>query len=217
MIRIAAFDLDGTVLDGDSQALFLRFLTRKRLAPPSLLLEVASWRALNHVGWKLEVPKLYARVVLRCGAIPRDRFRLAMEEFVATRLARRIRRDAERWTRRVRDEGCHVVLLSASIDPIVASVASAMSADGYAGTRLTLDSPGVLSVAGEMLYGEAKMRALQAYADARFPAWRLEYAFGNDYGDRFLLGAATNPIVVCPTKPLRALAAQRRWPCETWR
>ena len=216
-VCIAAFDLDDTVVDGNSQALFVRFLREKRLAPASLLFEVAFWFALNRIGWRLEVPKIHARLVSRLSRIPRDVLQQAIREFTQTRLKGRIRRDAEQWMARVRGEGCHVVLLSASIETIVALVAASTQADGYVATRVDFARPGRLAIEGEMIFGETKLRALRDYADGRFPAWRLEYAFGNDYADRFLLSTAVNPVAVCPSERLRALAEKEGWTREIWR
>lgn len=216
-MRIAAFDLDNTVVDCDSQELFVHFLSEKRLAPTLLLMEVAFWFALNRVGWRVEVPKVHARLVSRLSRMPRDVLRSAIQEFTETRLTLRIRRDAEQWMSRVRDEGCHIVLLSASLETMVAPIAERMRADGYAGTRVSFDRPGRLLVEGDMIYGEAKVRALRDYASARFPSWRLEYAFGNDYADRFLLSAAANAVAVCPSARLRALAEKEGWTLATWR
>ena len=52
-IRIAAFDLDSTVIDGESGVLFTRFLIERRLAPLSLLLEIGFWFWLNRMGREL--------------------------------------------------------------------------------------------------------------------------------------------------------------------
>jgi HAD superfamily hydrolase (TIGR01490 family) len=216
-VRIAAFDVDSTVVDCESQVLFVRFLLEKRLAPAWLLMEVGFWFALNRLGWKLEVPKVYARLVSRFSGIPRAVLRNAIGEFVPARLKPRIRKDAEMWMSRLRAEGCHIVLLSAGIENMVALLAESMGADGYAGTKITIDRPGKISIEGEAVYGEAKMRALRDYADRKFPSWRLDYAFGNDYADRFLLSAAAHPIAVCPSARLRAWAEKEGWQSTIWR
>lgn len=216
-VRIAAFDLDDTVIDCDSQALFVRFLSEKGLAPASLLLEVAFWFGLNRVGWKVDVPTVHARLLSRLSPIPRAALQSAIREFAETRLTLRIRRDAEQWMSRVRDEGCHIVLLSASLETMVAPIAKLMRADGSAGTRIDFERPGRLAIEGDMIYGEEKVRALRDYANGRFPSWRLEHAFGNDYADRFLLSAATHAVAVCPSPRLRELAEHEGWPREIWR
>jgi phosphoserine phosphatase len=216
VIRIAAFDLDGTVLDCESQMLFVRYLVRQRLAPASLRLEVAFWFALDRLGWKLEVSKIHDRLLARYARIPRAALLGAVEEFTATTLMPRIRPEAARWMTRLREQGCHVVLLSASPLVMVTLVAASLPADGCTATQVILDRPGALPVEGEMVYGEAKLRALQRYAAQRFPEWRLEYAFGNDYADRFLLAAADNPVAVCASPRLRAVAAQRGWSQAIW-
>jgi phosphatidylglycerophosphatase C len=214
---IAAFDMDNTVLDCESQVLFVHYLAAQRLAPASLRLEVAFWFALNRLGWVTDVPRVHDRLVSRYSGIPRQALIGALQDFTDAELMPRIRKDAQEWVSRVRAEGCHIVLLSASPEAMVARLAAAIGVDGYAATRLTLDRPGRLSVDGEMVYGEAKMRALQAYADRRFPSWRLAYAFGNDYADRFLLSAAAHPVAVCPSPRLRQLADEHGWARAVWR
>jgi phosphoserine phosphatase len=140
-----------------------------------------------------------------------------MREFIESRLTPRIRRDAKRWMSRVRGEGCHIVLVSAALEPMVASIAEAMRVDGYTATRVNPDSANGFALAGDMIYGEAKLRALREYADGRFPSWRLEYAFGNAYDDRFLLTEAVHPFAICPETRLATLAEQHGWPRATWR
>ena len=216
-VRIAAFDLDNTVIDGDSHDLFVRFLSEKRLAPATLLMEVGFWFALDRIGCRLDVPKIHARLVSRLSPVSRDALQQAIREFAQTRLVRRVRKDAGEWIARVRSEGCHVLLLSASFDTMVALIAASVQADGYAGTHITFDRPGKLSIDGELIYGEAKLRALREYADQRFPSWRLEYAFGNDYADRFVLREAVNAVAVCPSPRLRALAEREGWTQSIWR
>ena len=214
-VRIAVFDLDGTVLDCESQELFVRFLMDKRIAPMSLIMEVALWFTLHRLGWRFDVPKVHLRLVRRFAGIPPEALGNAIQEFSETTLKVRIRKDAERWVSRVRAEGCHIVLLSASLETMVAGIAESMDVDGYWGTKLNF-GPGKLSVKGEMVYGEAKLRALRSYADLRFSSWRLEYAFGNDYADRFLLSEAAVPIAVCPSHRLREFAQKNGWDTAIW-
>ena len=216
-VRIAAFDLDGTLVDGNSQAMFVRFLARHGIAPASLRAEVAFWFALSRTGWRLDVPRVHTRLIARLSQIPRDTLQNAIAEFTKRCLVPQLKADAREWMARLRAEGCHVMLLSAALEPMVALTAASMRADGFTATRVRRDRSGRLAVDGNMIYGEAKLRALRDYADERFPSWRLEYAFGNDYADRFLLRAAATAIAVCPSRELRALAEREGWRHATWR
>jgi phosphoserine phosphatase len=58
---------------------------------------------------------------------------------------------------------------------------------------------------------------LRSYADQRFPFWRLEYAFGNDYADRFLLNEAVKPVAICPSPRLKTFAEASGWEVQIWR
>ena len=217
MVRIAAFDLDDTVVGCNSQSLFVRYLTERRLAPASLLMEVGFWFSLNWIGWRLDVPKIHARLISRLSGVERQELQNALREFSAGRLRPLVRADAEQWMARVRAEGCHVLLLSAALEPMVTPIAEAMHVDGHIATRVSVNASGRLAVVGDLIYGEAKVRALREYANARFGSWRLEYAFGNAYDDRFLLGEAVNAMAVCPEPRLRAFADRQGWPRAEWR
>jgi len=216
-VRIAAFDLDDTAVACNSQALFIRFLKERRLAPPSLLMEVGFWVALSRLGCPLPVPTIHARVISRFSGISRDALENALREFSEGPLRALVRADAQHWMSRARGEGCHVVLLSAALEPMVAPIARFMGVDGYIATRARVEPSGRISVDGDLIYGQAKVRALREYADGRFASWRLEYAFGDAYDDRFLLGEAVNAVAVGPEPRLRALAERRGWVREEWR
>jgi phosphoserine phosphatase len=62
-ISRAAVDLDGTLLDGQRQELFIRFLVRRGAAPIALLCYVLVMTALYRFGRQLDFASIQRRVV----------------------------------------------------------------------------------------------------------------------------------------------------------
>jgi len=71
-------------------------------------------------------------------------------------------------------------------------------------------------LAGEVIYGPAKARALEALANEQGFDLRQCYAYGNSVLDRHLLCAVGNSHAVNPGKRLAALANEKDWRIFDW-
>lgn len=220
VVRLAAVDLDGTLLDGQSQALFLRHLVARRLASPLLLLRVLAWAMAYRLGLPLDIPKLHRQVVAGFAGIEAARLEGALDAFVKADLAARIRHQGRHEVQRLASDGAEVVLVSGSLEPLVARVRPLVAAHGVVATRLAPPLAGSVAglLEGETLIGAAKAAALRAYADARHGAgnWVLWRAYGDHETDIPLLATAQEPVAVCPTPRLAAVARARGWPVVRW-
>jgi phosphoserine phosphatase len=169
MKRIAVFDLDGTLIAGDSlRRLILASLTRE--------------------------PRLLAALAARAARLStRAAFAARAHELLAPRLARKdVLEDQLRWIesrlvaermeemRRRKASGAAVILMSASPEDYVAPLGARLGFDTAMGSAF---DGGVY----RHLYGSAKIRAL----DARFPKgeWRWEFAIADSPSDESLLGS----------------------------
>jgi phosphatidylglycerophosphatase C len=188
---LVAFDFDGTLTFRDSFMAFLAWQAGPlgylsglaRLAPalPGYLIDRDRGR----------LKAAAARVFLR-GMTPETLGRAA-EGFADSPLGRRlIRPDAEQCWRDWRSKGAHLVIVTASPEPIVAPFARRLGADQLIGTRLLLDRDGRIDGAldGANCRGEAKVERLRA---AYGPDLRLAAAYGDTSGDREMLALAQAP------------------------
>lgn len=216
---LAAFDLDGTVLRGQSGSAWAFHLAGRRLVPARLALRVAYLLLRYRQGAALDYDKLAAELLGDFKGAPVARFEALLDQFVADRLVPRIRRDARVEMARLRDQGCHLVLASAALEPIVARIALHLPVDGWIGTRLGAVVDGRFSgtLDGPVRHGAAKLAALRTYADARLGPWRLSHAFTDHESDLALLEAAAHPVAINASPGLRRLARARGWPLVTWR
>lgn len=167
MRDLAVFDLDGTLITGDS----FRELVRASIAKDPRLALLALWRRLG----------LASRGAFAEGAhrlLARQFDSPSQREGIARRISERALPSRLDMVRAWRSKGAATLLLSASPDPYVAAI----------GVRLEFDFAfGSSWINGQYrhLYGAAKA----AFLDAEFPAsrWRRAFAIADSESDLPLL------------------------------
>jgi phosphatidylglycerophosphatase C len=190
---VAAFDLDGTLTDGGSVFSWLGHIAgRVRVYWSATLRSPAIvWAALRSGAAADRVKESLFRAALA----GRDEDAVAEEsrEFALEHLARHGREEVIERLRRHREHGDKVVIVSASPELYVATIAEALEADGQVATRLAVDPLGRLTggYLGHNCRGEEKLRRLQLWiADQGLGDDVVIYAYGNSRGDRRMLSAA---------------------------
>lgn len=216
--RIVAFDVDGTLIEGQSQILFAHDIVRRGDASRVLLIQIGWWYALYRLGIRLPVAQIQRRMVGTFAGMPIDHMQSMVNAFIAEVLADRLFPDALAELNARRRDGAHIVLVSASLDLIIDRLARMVGADGAVATRLVPPIDGRLSgrIESEMVYGEAKLAAMRRYADERFSDWVIDTAYGDHESDQFLLAAAERAVVVNPDQRLETIARRSGWQVVRW-
>lgn len=218
--RVAVFDFDGTTIDGQSGSLFTRYLLSHGLMSPLRLARLAWWGAR----YKLHLPYRQdeARELVFGALAGRtseevDAVMAGFHDEVLAPLYRPQALDEVAWCH---EKGMLVLLVSATFEPIAEVAASRMGADGFAATRMERDARGRYTgrVDGPVVAGDQKVRAVEAWCDARLGAgaWVLERAYADHHTDAALLKAAREPRAVCPGKTLAISARRHGWPVLDW-
>jgi HAD superfamily hydrolase (TIGR01490 family) len=220
-VRVAAIDIDETLIDGQSQQLFIRYLVKRRAAPVWTLAYAALAFALYKARWHVDFSRMQQQVVAGFRGMPLARVDELFEAFVSADLKRRIRADGLNEIEALRHAGAAVMLVSGAIAPLAARIAAAVGVGDVVATGVAPPVDGRFSgqVEGSMLLGNSKLAAVRRHAERRFGAggWRLWRVYGDHEADLALLQAAEEPIVVCPTSGLREIAKARGWPIVLWR
>lgn len=219
-VRIAAFDLDGTLLDGQSGTLVLRYLISHHLVHAKTIL-LASWWGVRY---KLHLPhrqsEVREEIMGELKLLPPDRVTQILDDFHEEILVPRYRANGIAEIRRRQQCGEHAVIVSATFDAVAQASRAFLGADAALATIMERDERGWYTgrVQGEVTAGVEKLRRLRAYADERFGAggWVLERAYGDHYTDVPLLEAARTCVCVNATHTLRNEAERRGWTQVTW-
>lgn len=217
--HIAAFDLDGTVLDGTSSSI----LTRCLLARHDLKLTA---------GLRMGACGLRRRMnIAQCESTPEE---LLFSAFAGQpveeaderimrvyneRIAKRVRPSARAEVASVREQGMVPVLASSSFKPIADAVVKELGFDGQVSTVMEeRDGCYTARVVGEPVRGTEKLHRLWDYCNERFGLdnWTLERAYSGSYSDIPLLNSAKHAVVVNPDRALKKVTRVFGWDLVDW-
>jgi len=214
--RLALFDLDHTLLDGDSDVLWCDFLIERGV------LDRAAFGTRN-----AQMDRDY-----RAGSVSAQAFcefyvstlagrtRLAWEplrsEFLSNVIAPRIGSAAHALVRRHEDAGDLLLLTTATNRFITEPTAAHLGIEHLIATECEADAAGDFTglTSGTLNMREGKVERLQAWLQSRGIDWRdCDATFYSDsINDLPLLTAVHHAVVVNPDTQLVAIAAQRGWP-----
>lgn len=216
-VRVVAFDVDGTLVDGHTQEMLAKYLARRRhLAAPALLVTVF-WFLLYRLGLDIDILAIRRKFIRRFAGMSVETIDALGDDFVARIVAPRVRGAALKEIEKLRREGGRVLLVSGSIEPIVARLAALVGADGWVATKLVVrDGRLTGEIDGEDVYGDAKFSELAKHADGMYGDWTLGTAYGDHESDEALLASAEKAVVVCPAAGFRARALERGWTVVDW-
>lgn len=209
---VAAFDLDGTLTNGGSVFLWLRFIAGTgrtyraalRLAVPLAIGALRSSRWADHAKEQLFIRLLAGRDDADVAARSRH--------FAINHLAHEGRPQLLARLAWHKECGHEVVIVSASPQLYVDVIAEALGAAGGLGTRLAVDPRGRLTggYLGKNCRGTEKLRRLSEWiAGHGFDTAPEVFAYGNSRGDRRMLASASQPFNV---GKLGRLGSLRRFP-----
>ena len=218
--RVAIFDFDGTVMDGQSGALFTSYLFMHHMMSVARVLRLGWWG----IRYKLHLPYrqsearelVFGALLDRPSAEVDDIMRRFHEEVLVPRLRPKALDEIARCHR----EGIVCLLVSATFAPVAEAAAKATGMDGFVATKMVQDAHGAYTgeVDGVVVAGDEKYRAAERWCDAHLGkgAWELARAYADHHTDEDLLARAHHAFAVCPGKTLRPVAKRNGWTILDW-
>ncbi len=211
----AFFDVDNTLVPGFAVELhFLRYLWNEGLVGVNDALRSA-WFLLRHIPpvsfHPLRERKLYLAGKQRATIEP------LAAQFVRTEICQKLSKDGVGALEAHQRAGHCCVLVTASLDFLVAPLAAFLDVKTVLSARSEL-------VGGEytghvlppLPYGEGKRRLVESVASQQGLDLARSYAYGDSPGDVGLLGAVGHPLVVNPIRGMASIARRRGWPVAKW-
>jgi HAD superfamily hydrolase (TIGR01490 family) len=216
-VRLALFDLDGTLLPIDSDHAFGEFLIAQGWA------DAAEYRRRNdafYEQYKAERLDIAAYVDF-CTAPWRDRpddvLRAAQRRFVDEVVRPALHPAALALVQRHRDEGDLLALVTATNDFITRPIADLFGVKTLIATELERDPAGRVTgaIRGTPSFREGKIVRVDAWLRDRGRRWGDfddQVFYSDSTNDLPLLERVSQPVATNPGPALEAVARQRQWP-----
>ncbi len=202
-------DLDGTLLSTSSEKYFLKHLVSIGILSPAAFLRFLFFYVL-HPGKTIREGKGWNRNYLT-GLPPESVKREA--HICAGILMKNFLRE---WTvqsiRDLENSGCETVLLSASLEYIVASIAENVSIDYNQASSPEIVNGGFTGQLNDLRpWGRNKVELMRRICADRGVKPEDCASAGDSWADRFILSECGCSVVVCPDRKMRKLAVRNKW------
>lgn len=209
---LAAFDLDQTLLTGDSDYLWGQFLANQGLVDRSLY-EAANRRFYeDYRAGRLDIlafSRFSLEPLTRMDKTLRHRLRT---EFVAQCITPIVAPGAPALLEHHRRAGHRLIITTSTNRFVTAPIAALLGIDDLLATEPEMDGERFTGrVQGIPNFRSGKVTRLREWMTGQGTPFARLHAYTDSINDLSLLEAADLPVAVDPDAPLHAIAAQRGW------
>jgi HAD superfamily hydrolase (TIGR01490 family) len=214
---LALFDVDDTIIRGDSMYLFGAYVARRHGLSLSGALRF-TWAVVRYV-MGLEgasVPKGRFFEMICTGLTEAELQRLA-ERFVRDTLMPLVYPQAKEQIHWHQRAGHEVLIISASVDLYISRLADQLGIKRSISTKLKAAGDRTTGwIAGVNCKGRAKLdHLMEKYIEADVN-WRESFMYSDSVTDLPLFERVGRPIVVNPDRKLSRIARRRGWTIARW-
>lgn len=210
-MHLALFDLDNTLLDGDSDLEWGELLAAEGAA------DVDRTRRFHddyHAG-TLDIDLFLRFQLAPLAREPVHRLHAWRERFLAERIVPRITRRSRELVERHRDLGHTLILITATNDFLTRPIADALGIEHLIATRAERDGERFTgAVDGRPCFREGKIARLAEWLESQQRALadvHESWFYSDSHNDLPLLRLVDHPIAVDPDPVLRAIAEREGW------
>ena len=213
-MKIAAWDLDETLLEGDSDLLFIRHCETHGLMDASHASRAQDFYDDYHAG-KLDLAAFYDYTLSPFAGRTRTELEPLLSSFHAGEVFPRLRPAMVERLCAQRAAGWRTVLVTATNQLLGEPVARHLGMDGCIATEVAREAGRFTgAVAGEPAYRDGKRARLESWLARRgtsLDELTDSTYHGDSTSDLPLLERVRRPVAVTPSDELRAIAETRGW------
>jgi len=210
-LKLALFDLDHTLLDGDSDALWGRFLVREGVVDEAEYLREGARYMAEYRSGQLDIHEFLEFGLRPLKRHPRERLEAWRRRFTIEWVLPRIPAGARDLVGRHRGLGHTLAIITATNRFIAAPIAAEFGVPHLIATEPEeIDGRYTGGVLGEPCFREGKVGKLEAWLAGTVP--EETWFYSDSHNDLPLLTRVHHPVAVNPDKILAAVAAERGWP-----
>lgn len=217
-MTLAIFDLDNTLIGGDSDYAWGEFLVEKEIVDPQAYKAANDHFYEQYLLGKLDIYEYLAfalEPLARHSKAQLDRWHA---EFMADKIRPMMLPKASALLDRHRKAGDRLLIITATNSFVTRPIAEALGVSDLLATEPAFDGERYTGlVEGTPCYKAGKVTRLHAWLADQAMSLEGSYCYSDSHNDLPLLEVATHPCAVDPDETLRAHAEQAGWPIMSLR
>lgn len=215
-MKLAIFDLDETLIAGDSASLWLTFLVNRKLAPADILEQERQLMAAYYQG-RMDMDAYMALTLAPIRHWQAADLAPLVDEFIGQEILPLVYPEARARLAWHQSQGHEVVIISATGEHLVKPIAQTLGVNHAIGIQLEC-CDGVYNgrPCGVFSYQQGKLVRLQEWLEQQALRPSHSYGYSDSPNDLPLLEFVDTPFAVNPGEHLAHLARERHWCCLDW-
>ena len=218
VLPLVLFDLDDTIIDGDSASLWTKFMLQRGLVDNGFIAEEQAMMA-QYTDGNMSMEEYMHFTLAPLRTMNEQEVAHQTTLFVHSEIKNRIYPQALKAIRHYQTVGCRLIIISATADFIVQAVAQTLNISEVIAIQTELkDGHYTGKTYGILSYQQGKVQRLKAHLGGQYEKLIKQAIFYSDScNDLSLLNEVGHPIVVNPDSVLQQHATKCGWLIENWK
>lgn len=212
-MALAIFDLDNTLLNGDSDYAWGQFVADKGLVDSDKYRSANESFFRAYQSGELDIVAYQEFVLEAVSRFSLDEIDALHREFMATKIRPMRLQKADRLLRKHRKKGDMLMIITATNRFIAGPIARAMEVEELIATEGKISKNHFTGkIKDTPCYREGKVKRLEHWLRDNGHSLKGSYFYSDSHNDLPLLKAVSNPVAVDPDDTLRKYAGRMKWP-----
>jgi HAD superfamily hydrolase (TIGR01490 family) len=215
-VKLALFDLDGTMIAKDSDHAFGEFLVELGWADAGVFAAENDRFYRQYLAGQLDIHAYVDFATRPWRGRSRAEQQQALDRFMREQMRPAIGVRAQALVRAHLDAGDHVAMATSTHEFVTRPIAAAFGIDALIATELERDADGRVTgrIRGTPALREGKLQRVHAWLQGqglRLGDFAASVCYSDSTNDLPLLEAVSEPVATNPSAALEAIARQRGW------
>ena len=208
---LAIFDLDGTLLDGDSEIFWSEFLNQQGLVDNQFLQKMKNYY-LEYEQGRLDIHAYQSHLLGPLVEQPPKLLYKLRNEYLRD-ILKAFRPAMIQQVKELRGKGFTLLLLTATNDFLAVPIARALNFHHLICTRIRMNGSQFTNlIDGIPAFREGKLQLMEKWLHQQKRTLQGSWGFSDSHNDLPILEKVDFPVVVNPDAKLRQAAVQHHWP-----
>jgi HAD superfamily hydrolase (TIGR01490 family) len=218
VMALALFDLDNTLLAGDSDYLWGVFLVEKGLVDGELYRTANERFYKEYAEGRLDIHEFLNFALSPLASFELERLQTLHREFMQTRIRGIMTRIGQNKVNEHKAKGDATLIITATNRFVTEPIAAAFGVDDLIATEPEMHNGKYTGrVAGTPSFQHGKITRLQTWMESHDQNLDDSWFYSDSHNDLPLLEQVSHPVAVDPDQKLLQIAQQRGWPIVSFR